>query len=86
MAMQDDTSNDVRLTRRFLGRFVPPEGPRNIDHAQGFENALIAALDAADRSTLNVAGTFQARVTFEAEIEVGSPGNVGEYRAIVGEI
>jgi hypothetical protein len=92
MVLQDDSryeddDGEVQLTRRFVGKFRP-DTPRNSDHAQGFETALKNALDVADRAldTLNVAGTFQANVTFEAEIIVGSPGNVGEYKAIVTQI
>jgi hypothetical protein len=86
-----DDDGEVRLTRAFVGRFRPAQ-PRNMDHADGFDRAIRAALDEADRAfEANVAQlpdapkVFHARITLEAEVEVRSPGNVGEYRAIVTE-
>jgi len=78
-------NDEARLIRRFVGTYTP-DTDRNFDHAAGFEQALITALDVADRESATVAGTFQASVTFEAKIIVGSPGNVGEYKAIVTEL
>src|SRR3954469_18278079 len=87
-----DDDGEVRVTRKFVGKYRP-DHPRNTDHAEGFDIALRKALDEADRAyEANVAQlpdapkTFRVSVTFEAEVVVQSPGNVGEYKAIVGEL
>jgi len=89
----EDPEGEVRLTRRFVGRFRP-DSPRDTDHVDGFDRALQIALEEADRAyDAGVAQmpaaapkTFQVSVTFEAEVTVKSPGNIGEYKAILHEI
>jgi hypothetical protein len=88
----EDEDGEVRLSRRFVGKYRP-DMPRNTDHAEGFDIALRKALDAADRAyeagVSQIPGaptTFRVSVTFEAEVVVQSPGNVGEYKAIVNEL
>ena len=88
-------SNDdgeQRLRRSFVGRYRPPS-PRNGQHADGFDRALQNALNmdveaaGAERAQLgpDVPKLFDVQVTFEATIEIASPGNVHEYRAVVVE-
>jgi hypothetical protein len=85
---------EARLRRSFVGRFTPGDAPRNFNHAEGFDRALQAALDMdvaaheANRAQLgsDVAKKFDVQVTFEATIEIASPGNVHEYRAVVVEL
>ena len=91
MKIYDDNEGEVRLRRTFVGRYVPEEA-RNFDHIEGFDAALRNALDVFDRAVehnkdkeLRDPGTFHVSVSFEAVVVVRSPGNIGEYRAIVTE-
>lgn len=96
--MNSDTSKyehdvgEVRLSRNFVGKYRP-DMPRNDRHSEGFDIALQRALDAADlafeANMAQIPGaptTFRVSVTYEAEVVVQSPGNIGEYKAIVTEL
>ena len=66
--------------RRAVGRFKPPHKGWN-DHKQGFDKAMEDALKNAAREWPN--GTYDARVTQRATVEVTNPAEIGEYRVIV---
>jgi hypothetical protein len=90
--LYEDSDGEVRLTRSFVGKYRP-DSPRNRDHAEGFDRALQLALEVADRAydagaaqIADAPKTFRVSVTFEAEVVVRSPGNIGEYKAILKEI
>ncbi len=86
-----DPIGEVHAGQTFVGRYTPKANEKGA-HAENFQRALENALQIADnakaiseRKRMRLNRTFDATVTFEATIRVASPGNIGEYRAIVTE-
>jgi hypothetical protein len=85
-------TGEVHVGQTFVGRHKPTVQQKG-DHAQNFARALEKALQIADSPTvvrerrrMRLPTTFETSVTFEATVVVKSPGDVGEYRAVVTEV
>ncbi len=86
-----EPSGEGHVGQTFVGKYRPKPSERE-DHAGNFGRALQAALEIADntrvtneRKRMKLKNTFEVKVVFEATVRVRSPGNIGEYRAVITE-
>ncbi len=87
-----DPNGEVHIGQTFIGKYKPKADEKG-QHADNFQRALENALQIADstrvineRKRMRLKRTFDVKVTFEATVRIASPGNIGEYRAIVTEV